>query len=528
MRYNQLNEAIIKVPQELLNKVNVYVSSYLYFKINQYIERLNIFVSANTSDEEKQKIIQDGKNTMQKLHTKYGAKNISADTANNISGKAINIPIDIEKFFSELNFKGIDPGLISLLKDRVKIELFITSNSHGIAGSKERHGTFSHLVTVVVGSLGPRPSFLETANNIMSTTYHELQHVVQSLAIENINKYEKQLQRNAGYSNVHNDPTDYYTSGLEYSPQLGNLIDYVSIELEKSTLDGNLNPDKNLAIKDAMNNAVQKNADVRTFLISLYKKQPEQYKKAMKNVYTRVAPVYDDFKENGLDYTFTELPSEELEANVDVMKSVYKLMSKNDKYKVQAYGSDLNSITQLKVSKDHWSITLTKNEIRKDNYYINIDSTDPEFEEMEKMDAKQVLSLFGILSEITWYDAVDIVDDFEYITGQRIDVNNESMYNILESLKSDAQHMDVPFEILSNNSFKLFGKTFEVNPVQDSQGKVDITYDGDKTLFVWSLKQLLVAFQMMIRYYVSYPDEVLHILDNSVMYVEFMSKLRKL
>ncbi|SOK59128.1 hypothetical protein [Yersinia phage fHe-Yen9-03] len=528
MKYNQLNEAIIKVPPELLNKVNMYVASYLYFKINQYIERLSLFVSANTTEEEKQKIIKDGKNTMQKLHSKYGAKNISAETAYNISGKAIHIPFDVETFFSELNFKGVNPGLISLLKNKVKIELFITTNSNGISGSKERHGTFSHLVTVVVGRLGPRPSFLETANNIMSTTYHELQHVVQSLAIENINKYEKQLQRNDGYSDVHKDPTDYYTSGLEYSPQLGNLIDYVSVELEKNTLDGNLNPDKNIAIKHAMNNAVQKNNDVRTFLISLYKKQPDQYKKAMKNVYTRISPIYDDFKENGLDYTFTELPSEQLEASIDVMKSVYKLMSKNDNYKVKAFGKGLENITQLKIYKPQWSITLDKNQVRTDNYYISIFSTDPEFEEDEKMDAKQVLNLFGILSEISWYDATDIVDDFEVITGQRLEVNIESIYNIIESLQSDANAMNVQFEIISKLSFKLFDKTFEVSKVEGSNGKVDIKYNTDETLYVWSLKQFLIVFQLMIRYYISYPDEVLQILNDGGMYVEFMSKLRNL
>lgn len=531
MKYNQLQESIIKVPTEISKTVNMYVSSYLCFKIKQYLERMDIFVSPNMSDEEKRKIIKDGNITISKLQSKYGAKNISSETANNLINNTIDIPFDVEKFFSELNYKGINHGLIALLKNKLKLSLLIKQNSNGILGSKEQSSDYSFLITIVTGVLGPRPSFLENASNIMSTVYHELQHVVQSMAIQNISNNDKQLQRNQGYSDRDGDNEEYYTSGIEFTPQLGNLIDSVILELEKNTLKNELNPNKNYAIKDAIHNALQNNNESRQFLIHLYRNKPELYKKSMIAMYKYATPVYNNFKINGIDYSFTELPSEELEINTNVMLSVYKMMYQKEQYDIKAYGRNLDNIIKLDIRAKSWSIELTKNEIRKDSYFIDIFSSDPKFDENEKMNSKEVLNLFGILSDISWYDAVDIIDDIEFITGQRKEVTNESISDIIQSLESDADELNVPFEILDYNSFQTMGHTFKIESVENSADKVDILQDnGSKTYYVWSLKQVLISFQMMIRLNVYYKDEIQNILSDSniVMYVEVMSQLREL
>lgn len=531
MRYNQLQEAIIKVPQEILSKVNMYVASYLYFKIKQYLDRLDLFVSPNMSQEEREQIIKDGKTTMAKLQSQYGAKNISSQTAANINNNNIEIPFDVETFFNELNYKGVNPGLVSLLKNRLKLYLLITPSSQGIAGSKEQTGDYSFLVTVVVGGLKPRPSFLETANDIMSTTYHELQHIVQSIAIKNISSNDKQLQRNPGYSDRESDLSDYYTSGIEFTPQLGNVIDYINLELEKSTLKDELNQDKNSAIKDAIHKVVQTSDESRTFLMHLYRKKPDQYKKAMSALYKYVSPVYDKLKANGIDYAYTELDPEELEVNTNVMLSVYKMMYKKDQYKVQAFGRTLDDIVKLEIKSNSWSIILERNSIRNDQYYIQINSTDPVFEENEKMNSKEVLNLFGILSEITWYDGSDIVDDIEFITGQRKDASQENIKDLIQTLQSDAEALEVPFEITGTDSFNALGHEFRIERVPDSAEKIDINQDnGAKTYYVWSMKQMLIAFQYLIRMYSFDQQAVEGILNNKdqVMYVEVMNSLREI
>lgn len=528
MRYNQLQEAIIKVPQEILTKVNMYVASYLYFKIKQYVDKIQFMLPTGTSEEEKNRIIKDAQTTMGKLQSKYGAKNISTETANSIVNHSINIPIDVERFFQELNFKGVTPGLISLMKDRMKLSLLIKSHDNNLGGSKESFDNYSALVTVVVGRLNHNPSFLETASDIMSNAYHELQHVVQAFAIKNINKNDNQLERKPGYSKEFSDGEDYYTSGIEFTPQLGNVIDSITVELEKSALNDELNPNKNEAIKKAIEYVVQNNQESRTFLIHLYRKQPDRYKKAMSALYKNISPIYDNIKQSGIDYSNTELPSEELEANVDVMLTVYKMMYKKDEYKVQAFGKTMDKLVQIEIKKDSWTIVLTKNKTSKDgSYYLNIISHDPEFEEQEKLNSKQVLSLFGTLSSVTWYDSTDIIDDLEFITGERRSVNKESINDIIMSLKEDAQHMGVDFKQSNPTQFTVLGQEFSVIEVEDSSDKIDISY-ADKTLYVWTLKQLLITFQMLIRYSVSYPDEVNQILDKDTMYVEFMASLRKL
>jgi hypothetical protein len=71
------------------------------------------------------------------------------------------------------------------------------------------------------------------------------------------------------------------------------------------------------------------------------------------------------------------------------------------------------------------------------------------------------------------------------------------------------------------------GKTFRIEKIEDTNVKVDVHFD-DKTLYVWTLKQILVAFQMMIRFYISYPEEVEQILNKDVTYIEYITDLRNI
>lgn len=526
VRYNQLQEAIIKVPKELLDKVNVYVSSYLYFKINQYIKRIDIMLPSTTSPEEKQRVLKDANNSLGKLQKQYGAKNISTQTAEAITNKSINIPFDVETFFQQLSFKGITKDLINLMKGNLTFNLLIKTgnDSPNIGGSQEYITNYSILVTVVA-RLNDK-DMLGSVSKIMSNTYHELQHAVQAMAIKNINPQDKQLQVKDKYSDSV-DKTDYYSSGIEYTPQLGNLVDIVIDELEQSVLKDDLNHDKNNAIKNAINSAVQKSTESRKFLTVLYKEDRQKYKKALTYVYKHISPVYDNLKENGIDFSHTDLPEEDLEANVDIMYTVYKTLYNVGNYKVEAFGKSKRHINQLNIiSTNAWKIVLSKDNVKKGNYIIRLHGFEPEFEETERLNSKQVLNLFGILRDITWYDATDIIDDLEFITGERKDVSDNSIIDMFTSLKDDAHMMEVPFGY-NNTEFNVFGKTFNVQKTKNTTDKVDIQYD-DKTLHAWSLKQLLIAFQMMIRFYTVSHDEVLGILNKDNMYVEFVSDLRRL
>ena len=309
MKYNQLKESVIKVPPELMNKVNMYVSSYLYFKIKQYTDRLNIMLSSNTSDEQKQKIKQDGERTMQMLHQKYGAKNISSSTAQRLVDNAIELPIDFNKFFDELNFKGITPEMKQDLSQRLKAELSIKSrDTNNYAGHASRD--FDILkIAVNAGRLNPE-DFYNSANDIMNTAYHESQHAVQNAAIREID--DAQTKKKNDYKEVVNkqrelDPDyfnsseKYYSSGVEYTPQLGDVCNLIANELEKDALNNKLNPNQNKAINNALVDVYMNDSGTKNFLGAIRKNKPDEYKRALKTIFSKSAEVYQNLKQNGIE-----------------------------------------------------------------------------------------------------------------------------------------------------------------------------------------------------------------------------------
>lgn len=523
MNYNQLTEAIIRVPQELSNQVNTYIASFLYFKIKQYIERLEMFKTDNTNLEELEKIKKSGYNTMGKLQQKYGAKNISPQTAMQISNKSIKLNLNSDKFFNELNFKGMTPQLIELLKDNYEIELFIdTSGGSSSNGKQETEGRYNLRITVNTSRLNPR-DWLTSANNIMSTAYHEMQHTVQSMAIKNINSNDKQIEVKPNYDD---GESDYYTSGIEYTPQLGNLVDAVIGVLEQDTLTNSLNPDKSKAINNAIQRAVTDNTSQRRFLIHLHHNDNAAYKKAMKEIYMKASPIYDDFKQNGIDYAHTDLPSEELEANINIPVSIYKMFQvKEDKFYTRVFGHNMNNIQSVMVSSiaEQWQVVFAKN---KDDYMITLSFGNAE--EEVNLDAQKTLNLAGSISESPWYEADDVIDEMEILKADLKETTEENISQAIDLITDDAEYYGLDFKRTAPDKFVLFGKEFILE--QSSETKIDVKTTDDSVYYYVSLKQFVNLFQLFIRYYSNdeFRDEVINIMNNSRAYMEVINNLRNL
>lgn len=523
MNYNQINEAIIRVPQELTKEVNKYISSFLYFKIKQYLERMEMFKTDNTSTEEFEKIKKTGLETMGKLQQKYGARNISPQTAMQISNKSIKLNLDSDKFFKELNFKGITPKLIELLKDQYDLELYIDTNSSSSShGKQETEGRFNLRITVNTSRLNPR-DWLTSANNIMSTAYHEMQHTVQSMALKNINSNDKQVEMKPNYDT---DEADYYTSGIEYTPQLGNLVDSVIGILEKDTLNNSLESNKSTAIKNAINDVVENNESQRRFLIYLYTHDKAAYKKAMKEIYSKASPIYDDFKQNGIDYAHTDLPSEELEANINIPVSIYKMFqTKEDKFYTQVFGHNMANIQSVLVSSnsEHWQIVFAKT---KNDYMITLSFGNAE--EEVHLDAQKTLNLAGIISESPWFEADDVIDEMEILKADLKEASDKNIKEAIDLITDDASYYELDFKRIAPNKFMLFGKEFALEKSNDT--KVDVSTSDDSIYYHVSLKQFVNLFQLFIRYYSNdeFRDEVIDIMHNSRAYMEVINNLRNL
>lgn len=526
MKYNQLSEAIIKVPQILSSTVNKYVSSYLYFKLKQYLERLNIMGARNSTEEEHAQLIKNITQTMGKLQSKYNAQNISPESAKNIVNSSVTLPIDSDKFFDELNFKGVDENLRNMMRGQLKVELLITNESaSSTRGSMETNSDFNFRIVVNAGSLEPRNA-LQSVNAIMSTAYHEMQHTVQMIAIKKISPRDEQLKLNPGYSDPDN-ALEYYSSGVEFTPQLGNVVDRVIAELEKQTLNSELPDDKNSAIKNAISTVMQDSKDARLFLISLYKSDKSKYSKVLKELYTKTSTVYDDFKQNGIDYAHTEMPSAELEANIEVLPSIYKLFNrKGDIFTVNQFGTDKNNLTKVQVfaRKYRWKLDIAKNKNKRDSYTLALHFGDAE--EQIQANALQTMNIAGKIIEQPWSEADDVLDAMELADLNLQEPTEENIKTAIEFVHQSAEYMGVDMKMTSSNSFTFLGLPFEIKQTP-SKTKVEVI-SGDNIYLYLSLTQFSNLFMLFIRYADENPEEIKDIMINDGVYMSMINKLRNL
>lgn len=511
MRYNTINEAIIKVPPELINKVNLYVSSYLYYKISTFIKNIDFMVPRNTSEEEKEKYLSDAKTTLAKLHAKYKAKNISSATANNIFNNSIDLKINPEIFFSELNFKGTNSELINSIKDKIKVELLITDNTNA-SGQHETDEKYKSRIVIDVSRLSHNPSFLSTANAIMSTAYHESQHAVQSIAIKNINPESDQLSTKKEYSK---GEADYFTSGVEYTPQLGNLVDAVYNELEKDALQNKLNPNKNEAIKDALYKVIQGPSNARRFLQHLYKIEHDKYIKAMKEVYIKISPEYDELKKNGIDYSYTDIEPEELEANINVMTSVYKMLKPLDStYTIEARGYSVSDINSIKCKSNDYKWIIYFDKVNKNDFYSCRLISDNGYQQMEKFNSLQVLNLTGILKSMRYLESEDVLENMEYLSTSSPKASKEEIKNTIDSVTNFCELAGLRHtETESTITFAGITFTIEVSGAKT----VSVESDNEKFYMILSLKQLFVLFQEFISSYIESSNKAQEVLYNSAL-----------
>ena len=523
MKYSQINEAIIKVPQEILGKVNTYVSSVLYYKIKLFMDNYEL-VLRSAPEEVRDKFMNNANNTLAKLQSKYNAKNISKETANRLMSSTIDIPFDSDKFLDELNYKSITPEKKEELRGKLKLKLRISTETGSMAvGGQAKLTDGVSFVEINISKLNHRSDFLSVVNDIMSTVYHELQHTVQTMVISNINQNSKQLQRKAGYEF---GDANYYTSGVEFTPQLGNLIDLISAELESSTLKDELIPEKNKAINKALVDAVQKNVESRRFLTYIYQQDKDKYKKVMSAIYKYISQVYDEYKEKGIDYTFTEAEPEDIELNIDVMLSIRNTLKGLKEYTVTPYGKSLDSIKRIEIEALFYHMKIIK--IGNAYYTVTVSSDDGDFEDKERLDSTQLLNLVGTIRDVKTSTASNIIDQIEYIKGERNEITEDNIQDMLASLEETAKQYKIDFSYNAND-FSVLNHNFRIVPNGKKPTSVNIIVDGKNELNRWSLKQILIVFQMIIVLSTEEPEEVEKIITgNGVTYVDLVAKLRKL
>lgn len=527
MKYNQINEAIIKVPQELLSKVNLYVSSVLAYKLRKYSERMDMLMGNNTTPEEKQKIQSDIKQTIAKLQQKYGAKNLTPESYAQIDNSVIPLSINFDTFFKELNYKGITPEMVEYVKSYTKLRLHIANGSSESAGSVTNEG---RVVTVMIhiGRFNPRDS-LNSANAILRTVYHECQHVVQDFAIKTIqnskptSKTNKQLDHGENYGD---GAEGYYTSGVEYTPQLGDVINTINDILERDAMQGKLDSKINRAINNAIADAYQEDGKVRHFLGYQRKSNPAGYQKALKAIYSKVAPVYHSLQQNGVDYRYSDLEPEVLESNIDVLATILQMLRKKSEYfKIggKQKGDDIMWLSMI--SKKHgWEIIVAPR--FKGVYQVSFNYE--QYDEQQSLNSQQLLNFIGIVTDSTYYDAEDVLSTLDSYVDAGEDVSESTIESIIERMSSDAEYMEVPFKDLGNGQFNVAGLVLSLKIDEDNKSNIVFEDSSGELYFTLPPLKLISLLQSFIRACVNNTESAKEILLDFSSYIEKINKLRNI
>jgi|AGFT01.1.fsa_nt_gi hypothetical protein len=527
MNYNQINEAIIKVPEELLSKVNVYVSSVLAYKLQKFSERFSMLNNENTPEHEKQKIQNDIKQTIGKLQQKFGAKNISTATFSQLDGKNIRLDLDYDRFFNELNYKGITPEMVEQVKNNAKFELFIVGGSSEAAGSITNDGKIVRLM-VHTGRLNGRNS-LNTANAIMRTVYHECQHVVQDFAIKTIqnnknpNKTNKQLDRGDNYGDA---AQGYYTSGIEYTPQLGDVINTINDILERDSIGGVLDKKMNRAINNALVDAFQEDKTIRDFLGYQRKHNPDGYQKALKAIYSKVAPVYKQLQQNGVDYRYSDLEPEVLEANINVLATALQMMrKKSEKFTINGRqkGDDIQWLS-LESKNSNWEVIVAP----KSNGEYQVTFKHGNYDEMETLDSQSLLNFIGIITENTYFDADDVLTTFDSYVDKGKDLTEQNLLNIKERILNYAEFMKVPFDDEAGAEFSIAGLPLGLYLDEDNKDRLIVKDPGEELYFVLPPMKVINLLQSFVQGSVNNPNEAREVLLDFSSYIEKINKLRNI
>lgn len=516
MKYKdiRINEAVIKVPVELINKTNMYVSSCVFYVINQ---RMKSILADNGDITQYKKALQFLQNS--------GAKNINENTYNSIINNNIKLDIDYKKFFAELNYKGITPDIIRKVKS-YDLSLLVTDKSSGENGSVNKVGDGLSILVSISRALNSNLDPLQASQMIMETVYHESQHMVQYLAIEPINKNSKQLQMHD--TEKRSGDMEYYQSGIEFGPQLGNLVGAVKATLEKmsdtGSLTGKIQTDMTKALQLAMEEPEYGGS--RKFLIAIYNKDQNTYKKVMKEIYKKSSEFYEELSAREPKGEFEQGEEEDLEAIQHVPETVINNISQNKGYSIKRYGKSGNSHIEVSYEGETWSMNIDFIDLYKDEVRVKLKYKSSV--EVSILSPKEAVDFSKYLQSVNAPEADDINSALEIYSGSsRNDIDSSVILSMINLAKNMAKGYNVPFEILADNKFNINGHEFEITPV--GSNNVIITNDDmaiDFKLKSSSFSSMMFALTALIK--AGKEDEALWALASNTSSMDIMDALNQL
>lgn len=309
MNYNQIiTEGIIKVPPSLFDAYAKYVGAVVATIANTAISSLRYSDEPNDIADCKEL-----KAFISQIQSRYSAKLVNPYDLDQLIDTAISIKFEPQEVFAELP-KNLQQEKVLQALSTVKLQLVIADHTSrpGYKGSFDSESTDNvYSIELKLKMHESRPQFIAKGGiEMFNTLYHELQHLIQRIAIGNIQANTPQLKRNDGY---YTDTDAYYSSPVEFSTQVGDLAHEAMDNLRAMNSTGDLTDFKVDNIKKAVKMA---NDDSPLFLQALKNRGMEkEFKRALRDIYSTVLKNYDEVVSGG---TSDEYDSTEHDVNAEI------------------------------------------------------------------------------------------------------------------------------------------------------------------------------------------------------------------
>lgn len=283
---------IIKVPPNLIKQINRYVGSVVltlgykaYKKINEY------------DQEDAQRLY----NFLKKFQQRYNASILSDSDLKHYSNSSNELNLDLNAIYDSLpeNIKR-NPKTKELIQN-ASMKLNLSSQETENLGSSSVSGNHNSVNITVPENYHfdglDASDISQEMLKPMNTVEHELQHSIQQLVLGKLNRKDSQTEILSDYGETRGNDA-YYASGIEYGPQVKDLINEINqwMESNEKSLTGNKKDDVSTAIKSVMSSTY------KSKIINALRnyKRDKRANKALKLIYMHCSKYYDEHIKNDI------------------------------------------------------------------------------------------------------------------------------------------------------------------------------------------------------------------------------------
>lgn len=394
MKYVQLKltEGLIKVPQSLYNACAEYVASVCCTHLSEMLR--------NSTESSEQDNIKSAISFFQK---KYNAKVLSTGSMNAILDKYLKININKDQVFSELP-KNLQTDAVKRNLDELNLTMRITQYTGSLYSGSYTEKSNSIDVMDKYREDNSTTVNIQNMQKMMNTLFHELQHFVQFQVIQHVEKSGAQTKSSG--KTAFADAEGYFTSGTEYSPHIGNMVNAGLDKLRDMSAKGELK-NKTQDVR-ALSTDLIKDSEMMNALKS--KGMQKEYNQAAKTVYSKLLQGYDEAAEStaSTDYDATE---QDMEAEQN------ELLKAKSEFDMKGIKVMINAGT-LMASNDH------------PEYVFGAKATDSGFHFKIQYQGHKVYEFKDISTEELWkiFDAL---------------LNEEGISSVLDSINSEKNQAPV-------------------------------------------------------------------------------------